>query len=94
MMSNKTVLITSITGRDGSYFAELPWSKGYEVHGMVRCVAMEAPEYGLPYVKPIFDRITHAGFLESHATVSVDADSARVDPGPQASYLRSCALSP
>ncbi|MCL6756762.1 MAG: GDP-mannose 4,6-dehydratase [Candidatus Rhabdochlamydia oedothoracis] len=32
----KTVLITGITGQDGSYLAELLLGKGYEVHGMVR----------------------------------------------------------
>lgn len=30
------VLITGITGQDGSYLAELLLSKGYEVHGLVR----------------------------------------------------------
>ena len=32
----KKVLITGITGQDGSYLAELLLSKGYEVHGIVR----------------------------------------------------------
>lgn len=32
----KKALITGITGQDGSYFAELLLSKGYEVHGMIR----------------------------------------------------------
>lgn len=32
-----------ITGQDGSYLAELLLSKGYEVHGMVRRVALEDP---------------------------------------------------
>jgi|ETNmetMinimDraft_23_1059889.scaffolds.fasta_scaffold58227_1 GDPmannose 4,6-dehydratase len=35
-MSAKKVLITGITGQDGSYLAELLLGKGYEVHGMVR----------------------------------------------------------
>lgn len=34
-MANK-VLITGITGQDGSYLAELLLSKGYEVHGIIR----------------------------------------------------------
>jgi GDPmannose 4,6-dehydratase len=34
--SNKTALITGITGQDGSYLAELLLSKGYQVHGMIR----------------------------------------------------------
>lgn len=32
----KKVLITGITGQDGSYLAELLLGKGYEVHGIVR----------------------------------------------------------
>ncbi len=37
----KKALITGITGQDGSYLAELLLKKGYEVHGMVRRVAIE-----------------------------------------------------
>jgi len=40
----KNALITGITGQDGSYLAELLLAKGYEVHGIVRRVAIEAPE--------------------------------------------------
>ena len=32
----KKVLITGITGQDGSYLAELLLGKGYEVHGIRR----------------------------------------------------------
>lgn len=32
----KVALITGITGQDGSYLAELLFSKGYEVHGIIR----------------------------------------------------------
>src|ERR1700744_3374028 len=32
----KKALITGITGQDGSYFADLLLSKGYEVHGIIR----------------------------------------------------------
>ena len=32
----KRVLITGITGQDGSYLAELLLDKGYEVHGIIR----------------------------------------------------------
>ncbi|MGW7409915.1 GDP-mannose 4,6-dehydratase [Streptomyces sp. NPDC054833] len=35
-MSEKTALITGITGQDGSYLAELLLAKGYTVHGIVR----------------------------------------------------------
>jgi GDPmannose 4,6-dehydratase len=34
--TNKTALITGITGQDGSYLAELLLGKGYEVHGIIR----------------------------------------------------------
>jgi len=36
MISNKTALITGITGQDGSYLAELLLEKGYAVHGIKR----------------------------------------------------------
>ncbi|MGI9025842.1 MAG: GDP-mannose 4,6-dehydratase [Burkholderiaceae bacterium] len=36
MTSNKTALITGITGQDGAYLAELLLSKGYVVHGVKR----------------------------------------------------------
>jgi GDPmannose 4,6-dehydratase len=69
-MSKKSALITGITGQDGSYLAELLLNKGYEVHGMVRRVALEAPEHRLHRLKPILDRVTlHAGSLENHATI-------------------------
>ncbi|MBC9726982.1 GDP-mannose 4,6-dehydratase [Streptomyces sp. TRM68367] len=35
-MSDKTALITGITGQDGSYLAEFLLSKGYLVHGLIR----------------------------------------------------------
>ena len=35
-MSNKTALITGVTGQDGAYLAEFLLGKGYEVHGIKR----------------------------------------------------------
>lgn len=35
-MSNKTALITGVTGQDGAYLSELLLSKGYTVHGIKR----------------------------------------------------------
>lgn len=35
-MSNKTALITGVTGQDGAYLAELLLDKGYTVHGIKR----------------------------------------------------------
>ena len=43
---SKRALITGITGQDGSYLAEFLLSEGYEVHGIVRRVAIEDPGTG------------------------------------------------
>ncbi len=40
----KKVLITGITGQDGSYLADFMLEKGYEVHGMVRRASTENDE--------------------------------------------------
>jgi GDPmannose 4,6-dehydratase len=32
----RKALMTGITGQDGSYLAEFPLKKGYEVHGLIR----------------------------------------------------------
>ena len=67
---NKIALITGITGQDGSYLAELLLSKGYEVHGIVRRVALEDENHRLWRIKKILNDITlHAGSLESYATL-------------------------
>jgi GDPmannose 4,6-dehydratase len=66
----KRVLITGITGQDGSYLAEFLLSKGYEVHGIVRRVALEDPAHRLVRLNSVLDRITlHAASLESFASV-------------------------
>src|SRR5436190_23769251 len=66
----KTALITGITGQDGSYLAELLVDKGYEVHGIVRRVALEDPEHRLARLAAVRDRvILHAASLESYASV-------------------------
>src|SRR5258706_8995988 len=63
-------LITGITGQDGSYLAELLLAKGYEVHGMVRRVAIEDPEHRLARIESIRPRVTlHAASLESYASI-------------------------
>ncbi len=66
----KKVLITGITGQDGSYLAEFLLKKGYEVHGITRRVAFEDPGHRLWRLKPILDKIhLHAGSLESYASI-------------------------
>jgi GDPmannose 4,6-dehydratase len=62
-------LITGITGQDGSYLAELLLSKGYEVHGTVRRVALEDPDHRLSRIASVRDRIVlHASSAESYAS--------------------------
>ena len=59
-------LITGITGQDGSYLAELLLEQGYEVHGIIRRVAIEDPEHRLWRILHIKDRLhLHAASLES-----------------------------
>ena len=67
---SKVALITGITGQDGSYLAELLLSKGYEVHGIVRRVALEDESHRLWRIRKILDDvILHAGSLESYASL-------------------------
>ena len=62
----KRALITGITGQDGSYLADLLLDKGYEVHGVVRRVAIEDPEHRLWRILHLKDRLhLHAASLES-----------------------------
>jgi GDPmannose 4,6-dehydratase len=62
----RRALITGITGQDGSYLAELLVSKGYEVHGIVRRVALEDPAHRLARLDSVRDRIKlHAASVES-----------------------------
>ncbi len=66
----KRALITGITGQDGSYLAELLLDKGYEVHGIVRRIALEDPTHRLGRLKPLLDRLTlSAASLESYASI-------------------------
>ncbi|MFN7925656.1 MAG: GDP-mannose 4,6-dehydratase [Bryobacteraceae bacterium] len=66
----KRALITGITGQDGSYLAELLVAKGYEVHGVVRRVALERADQRLGRLEAVRDQITlHAATLESYASI-------------------------
>ena len=53
-MSNKTALITGITGQDGSYLAEFLLSQGYKVIGMMR----RSSVVNLERIRHIQDKIT------------------------------------
>ena len=55
---SKIALITGITGQDGSYLAELLLSKGYEVHGIVRRVALEDKAHRVWRIRNILNDIT------------------------------------
>ncbi len=66
----RKALITGITGQDGSYLAELLLAKGYEVHGLVRRVALEDPAHRLRRIAHLRDRLElHAGSLESDPSI-------------------------
>ena len=63
-------MITGITGQDGSYLAEYLLSLGYEVHGIVRRVALEAPERRVERIAHILDQVNlHAATLESYPSI-------------------------
>src|SRR5271157_3419750 len=67
---SRRALITGITGQDGSYLAELLLAKGYEVHGMVRRVALEDPSRRLDRISRVLDRVKlHAASLESFPSI-------------------------
>jgi GDPmannose 4,6-dehydratase len=69
-LPDKKALITGITGQDGSYLAEFLLEKGYEVHGVVRRVALEDPERRLSRLADVLDRLhLHAASLESFASM-------------------------
>ncbi|HPT28146.1 MAG TPA: GDP-mannose 4,6-dehydratase, partial [Bryobacteraceae bacterium] len=66
----KKALITGITGQDGSYLAELLLEKGYEVHGVVRRVALEDPVFRMGRIRHLLDRLhLHPASLESFPSI-------------------------
>ncbi len=66
----KVALITGITGQDGSYLAEFLIKKNYQVHGIVRRVALEDRSHRLWRIKHILKKIhIHAASLESYASL-------------------------
>src|SRR5438094_9813780 len=66
----KRALITGITGQDGSYLAEHLLSLGYEVHGLVRRVALEDPRRRFDRIEHFLDRLTlHPASLESYPSL-------------------------
>ncbi|HVF87623.1 MAG TPA: GDP-mannose 4,6-dehydratase [Pyrinomonadaceae bacterium] len=66
----KKAIITGITGQDGSYLAEHLLSLGYEVHGLVRRVALEDPARRFHRISHLLDRVVlHAASLESYPSI-------------------------
>jgi GDPmannose 4,6-dehydratase len=66
----RRALISGISGQDGSYLSELLLEKGYEVHGIVRRVAIEDPQHRLSRIQDLLDRIhLHAASLESYPSL-------------------------
>ncbi len=66
----KKALITGITGQDGSYLAEFLLAKGYEVHGIVRRVAIEDPDHRLLRIKHILHELKiHPASNESYPSL-------------------------
>ncbi len=69
-MQKKKALITGITGQDGSYLAEHLLTQGYEVHGLVRRVALETPASRFTRISHLLDNITlHPASLESYPSI-------------------------
>jgi GDPmannose 4,6-dehydratase len=68
----RRVLITGITGQDGSYLAEFLLQKGYEVHGMIRRASTENFER----IGHLQDRITlhQADLLDQLSIISIIRD--------------------
>ena len=65
-MAQRKALITGITGQDGSYLAELLLAKGYEVHGVVRRVALQDPTHRMSRIIHLTREIQlHGASLES-----------------------------
>jgi GDPmannose 4,6-dehydratase len=70
MSKIKKALITGITGQDGSYLTEYLLSLGYEVHGLVRRVALEDPIRRFGRIAHLIDRITlHGASIESYPSI-------------------------
>ncbi|HNQ14638.1 MAG TPA: GDP-mannose 4,6-dehydratase, partial [Pyrinomonadaceae bacterium] len=66
----RKALITGITGQDGSYLAEDLLARGYEVHGLVRRVALEDPKRRFTRIAHILDDIVlHPASLENYPSI-------------------------
>lgn len=79
-MPKRKALITGITGQDGSYLAELLLEKDYEVHGIVRRVALQDPAHRMERIAHLLDRVKlHSGALESFPSIYQIVSNVRPD---------------
>jgi GDPmannose 4,6-dehydratase len=70
MTNRRRALITGISGQDGSYLSEFLLEKGYEVHGLVRRVAIEDPQHRLSRIQHLREKLhLHAASLESYPSL-------------------------
>ena len=67
----KVALITGITGQDGSYLAEFLIKKKYQVHGIVRRVALEDRSHRLWRIKHILKKFIYTQLLSKVMLVIV-----------------------
>jgi len=76
----KKALITGITGQDGSHLADFLLEKDYDVHGVVRRVALEDPKHRLSRIDHIKEDLNlHPGTLESYERLLDIFDEVRPD---------------
>jgi GDPmannose 4,6-dehydratase len=66
----KKVLITGITGQDGSYLTEHFLANGYAGHGLVRRIALEDPTRRFTRLEHLLPHVTlHAASIESYPSI-------------------------
>jgi GDPmannose 4,6-dehydratase len=76
----KKTLMTGISGQDGSYLAEFLLEKGYEVHGILRRVALDDQQKRLNRINNIFSEVhLHSASLESYGVLHNVIDAVRLD---------------
>ena len=69
--TSRKVLITGITGQDGSYLAEYLLDKGYELHGIVRRDTYERLDLAQSNLASVAENIQlHQGSLENHISLA------------------------
>lgn len=67
---SRRALITGITGQAGSYLAEHLIELGYEVHGIVRRVALEDSQRRVGRITHLLDKVVlHPASLESYPSI-------------------------